>query len=56
MGRKVITLIADELKAGVYDVAWDGRNEKGKSVASGLYIYRLKTKDFTHSKKMLLIR
>ena len=55
-GEKVRTLIANEMKAGVHDVPWDGRNEKGRSVASGLYIYRLKTEDFTRSKKMLLIR
>ncbi len=55
-GEKVRTIIADELKAGVHDVQWDGRNQNGKSVASGLYIYRLKTADFTRSKKMLLIR
>jgi flagellar hook assembly protein FlgD len=55
-GEKVRTLVTDELKAGVHDVSWDGRNEKGISVASGLYFYRLKTEDFTRSKKMLLLR
>ena len=45
--------------AGVYQsrnraVHWDGRNQRGESVASGLYFYTLKANDFTATRKMLI--
>jgi flagellar hook assembly protein FlgD len=42
--------------AGNYEVIWDGKDENGKEVASGIYFYQLKTKDFTATKKMILLR
>lgn len=55
-GEKVKTLLSDELKAGVHEVQWDARNDRGHMVASGLYILYMKAADFSSSKKMLLIR
>jgi len=40
----------------LHKVNWDGKNAYGKKVASGIYLYKLKTKDNTLSKKMLIIR
>ena len=43
---------ADEVKS----VGWDGRDVQGKEIGSGIYLYKLKTKDGEYSKKMLLIK
>jgi hypothetical protein len=50
-GRIVNILVNKELKAGSYSVNWDA-----SMYASGVYFYRIETKDFTQTKKMLLIK
>jgi hypothetical protein len=63
MGREVKTLVKDQLAPGSYEVQWDGQDDAGEAVASGIYIYRLKisspgagTGAVILSKKMALIR
>ena len=41
---------------GSYLVAWDGRSEKGRLLASGLYLYRLKVGNQVATRKLLLVR
>lgn len=55
-GRKVVTLVSEELKAGVKRVTWDGRDRTGAEAASGVYFYRLKTENFSDARKMLLLK
>jgi len=58
LGRNVVTLIdSKEVQAGNYSLQWDGNNNHGKSVASGVYMYRMSTVE-GHSavKKMVLVR
>jgi photosystem II stability/assembly factor-like uncharacterized protein len=55
-GAWIRTLLADNVKKGTYTVSWDGRIESDEEAPSGTYFYRLQTKNFTESKKMLLIR
>jgi flagellar hook capping protein FlgD/dockerin type I repeat protein len=55
-GQKVRTLVAQEQSAGFYKMVWDGRNEMGESVASGVYIYRLHSGSFSKTAKMNLIK
>ena len=56
-GRHVRTLLNGEIIAGSHTLSWDGRNERGSSVGSGVYFYRLKTgSGVTDSKKMILMR
>jgi len=55
-GRKVATLVRKELPPGEYEVQWDGRDDAGRKVGSGVYIYRLRAGKFAQSRKMLLIR
>lgn len=55
-GRKVITLVDKALPPGEYQVQWNGRDDAGKEVGSGVYIYRLSAGGFTQSRKMLLVR
>ncbi|MHB1048982.1 MAG: FlgD immunoglobulin-like domain containing protein [Bacteroidota bacterium] len=56
IGQKVKTLVHENLKIGRYSVEWDGTNDKGEPVASGVYYYRLKTSQFNAVKKMVLIK
>ena len=55
-GRLVKTLVDDELQAGGQEIAWNGRDNKGRSVASGVYFYRLETPHTLVSRKMVLLR
>lgn len=57
LGEEIITLMNDEEKSSGYHAAvWDGRNAEGRAVASGIYIYQLRTKSFSKTKKMLLLK
>ena len=56
LGQKVRILVDEPQKPGRYEVTWDGKDEDGNQLSSGVYFYKLKTKDFVQSKKMLLIR
>jgi uncharacterized delta-60 repeat protein len=56
LGRKVRTLVSEELSSGYKSVLWDGKNDEGKGVASGVYFYQLKVGDFSEPKKMLLLK
>ena len=61
LGQLVRTLINSDHSNGHYSVAWDGTNELGRQVATGMYIYRLEAADGSGSatvlsKKMLLLK
>jgi hypothetical protein len=56
LGRKVRTLVSEELSSGYKSVIWDGKNDDGDDVASGVYFYQLKVGDFSEPKKMLLLK
>ncbi|MCK5050965.1 MAG: T9SS type A sorting domain-containing protein [Candidatus Cloacimonetes bacterium] len=55
-GQKVKTLINDFVEAGYHEIIWDGKDKKNKSVASGIYFYRLVTDSYQKTKKMLLLK
>ncbi|MBD3403933.1 T9SS type A sorting domain-containing protein [candidate division GN15 bacterium] len=56
LGQRVRTLVDGPHGAGVHSVVWDGRNNAGETVSSGVYFYRLTTDDVIESKKMLLLK
>ncbi len=56
LGEKVITLVNSEMNAGNYKVTWNGKNDFGVTVPSGVYFYKLETSGFNQSKKMILIK
>ncbi len=56
LGQKVKTLINSHQPAGSYVLKWDGRDDGGKPVASGVYFYRLTTGTEFKTRKLLLIR
>ena len=60
-GALVRTLTLGHLPAGIYHsrsraAYWDGRNELGEKVASGIYFYTLSAGDFTATRKMLIVK
>jgi hypothetical protein len=55
-GRLVTTLASGEAQAGKHSASWDGRDSEGRTVASGIYLYRLKTPERTLTRKMALMR
>ena len=55
-GRLVKVLIDSVCEAGTYSRTWDGTNEQGKKVASGVYFYRMETGEYSNTKKMVLLR
>lgn len=56
LGQKVRTLANEFSKAGYKRVEWDGTDDNGSSVASGVYLYRMTAGDFSETKKMLLLK
>ena len=57
MGQVVRKLVDGESQAaGQYQAVWDGRNERGASVASGMYFYLLHAGDYVAKRKMVLLR
>jgi hypothetical protein len=55
-GQRVKTLVTGTQPAGRHAAFWDGRNESGEPVASGFYVYRMETREFTAARKMLLVK
>jgi len=55
-GALVRTLANESRAPGAYRLTWDGRNDNGASVASGVYFYRLTAGSFTQTKKMVLLK
>lgn len=55
-GQRIRRLINESKLPGSYSVTWDGRNERGVKVSSGIYFYRLETGTYSSTKKMLLLR
>ncbi|MFN0151176.1 MAG: choice-of-anchor B family protein [bacterium] len=55
-GRRVRTLVKSALPAGRHSVAWDGRDERGNSVASGVYLMRLESGKETAARKIVLAK
>jgi hypothetical protein len=66
LGQKIRSLISERQTAGSYEIRWDGKNDAGIPVASGIYLYKLKAgnlsggvqleKSFVQIRKMLLIK
>lgn len=55
-GKEVTTIINKEMPAGAYEVKWDGKDEYGISVPSGVYFVKLNAGTFVQTKKMMLLK
>jgi len=56
LGREVKTLVSTEQVNGLHSIQWNGDNNYGSRVSSGIYLYRIEAGDFIQTKKMLLIK
>ncbi len=55
-GQRVRTLVAGELTAGRHVVVWDGTDDLGSPVSSGIYLYRLSSPEYVETKKLVLLK
>jgi hypothetical protein len=55
-GARVRELYRGPRRRGVYEVAWDAKNDAGRTVASGIYFCRLEAGDTIETRKMLLLK
>lgn len=54
---QLVKVLVDELqKGGYYNIKWNGKDDKGNIVGSGLYIYRLEAGNFASTKRMVLLK
>ena len=56
LGREVRTLTDEEHPAGYIELTWDGRNEVGSTVSSGVYFYQLNCSESALVKKLILMK
>ncbi len=55
-GQLVKTLVNKQVKAGYHRIVWNGTDNFGTDVATGIYLYRLETKTYNQTKKMMLMK
>ena len=56
LGQEVVRLLDKEMNKGSHLLQWDGKNSLGELVGTGLYYYKLETKDYVKTKKMLFLK
>ncbi|MBW6516307.1 MAG: VCBS repeat-containing protein [Candidatus Cloacimonetes bacterium] len=55
-GQHIVTLMAEELRAGEYSINWNGKDSKEREVPAGIYFYRLRTQEEDLIRKMILLK
>ena len=55
-GQKIRTLVNSGMNAGTHQIEWEGRNDTGQKVTSGVYLYQLKTNNYAKVMKMILAK
>ena len=55
-GQRVTTLVNEVYTPGKYTVEWNGTDQSGRQVGSGLYFYRMTADEFTSTKRMVLLK
>ena len=56
MGKVVSTLVDAHQSAGYWSLQWDATSDNGNPVSAGLYIYKIEVDEFSHSRKMVLLK
>jgi len=56
VGQRLCTIVNEDKIPGTYKVIWNGKDDQGRSVGSGIYIYRMKAGEFNSFKKMVLVQ
>ena len=55
-GKVVKTLVNNKKNSGFHSIHWNATNNQGKSVSSGVYLYRIEIGDFRQTKKMIFFK
>lgn len=55
-GQKVATLLSGPLPAGQHQFKWNGRDQAGRDLATGVYLYRLRAGSAVETRRLLLLR
>lgn len=55
LGQEIKTLIDTKMQAGRHAITWDGTDNLGRNVSSGVYLYQMKTENFQKTRKMILL-
>lgn len=56
IGQEIITLVDMNRKAGFYSVYWNGLDQHGNPVGTGIYLYQIRTKKFLCTRKMIMLK
>jgi hypothetical protein len=56
LGQKVRTLADEPKSSGSYEAMWDGKDERGEELSSGIYFYTLSTENYKRTRKMILMK
>ncbi len=56
LGQRVKRLFDSEKSYGPHSITWDGTDQKGRTVGTGIYFYQIKAGEYVESKKMLLLK
>ncbi|UCB51962.1 MAG: T9SS type A sorting domain-containing protein [Candidatus Zixiibacteriota bacterium] len=56
LGQKVRTLVDNERQSGAVSVSWDGKDDQGKDLSSGIYFYQLRAGELTQTRRMVLLK
>ncbi|TES89816.1 MAG: T9SS type A sorting domain-containing protein [Candidatus Cloacimonadota bacterium] len=55
-GQLIKTIVDERVNPGIYTLRWNGKDTNGNIVSNGVYFYKLKTKNFSITKKMVLVK
>ena len=55
-GQKVTTLVQGMRQAGAYAINWDGKDERGMALATGIYLYELRVGERIETRKLTILR
>ncbi|HJP31601.1 MAG TPA: FlgD immunoglobulin-like domain containing protein [Candidatus Latescibacteria bacterium] len=55
-GQRIRTLFSGTREAGAYALRWNGQDDAGRAVASGVYLYRLETPEFKEARRLTLLK
>ncbi|MGH7452394.1 MAG: FlgD immunoglobulin-like domain containing protein, partial [bacterium] len=56
LGQEVRTLVNSVKDAGVYSAVWDGKDNNGRQLTTGIYLVRLEAGDFVMTRKMAMVK
>ena len=55
-GQRIRTLLNKHIDAGEHSIIWNGQDENGREVGSGIYLYIMRMEDFSQTQRMILMK